>query len=243
MPKTHPALFMNGCDEYFRNQLTAFEVWLDFGRTANPARPPEQLPIVLQVVLSQAHRMRALMLLRRFLDLGPWAVNLALSVGVFPYVVKLLQDHTPELRQHIVGIWTRIMAFDPSCQIDIIEDKAHHHFISHLGTVLHVSPEQSIMAVFILAAVQRRHRAGQAACLKDGLHSLCISILQSHKFKKVPLMQRWIILCIAQLCWGFPEAQVLYDMLLPMCSLSLSVINTCRDTICMYPYRLRQCVT
>ena len=38
--------------------------------------PPEQLPIVLQVLLSQVHRLRALDLLGRFLDLGPWAVNL-----------------------------------------------------------------------------------------------------------------------------------------------------------------------
>ena len=48
-----------------------------------------QLPIVLQVLLSQAHRLRALDLLGRFLELGPWAVNLALSVGIFPYVLKL----------------------------------------------------------------------------------------------------------------------------------------------------------
>ena len=50
-----------------------------------------QLPIVLQVLLSQAHRVRALCLLARFLDMGSWAVNHALSVGIFPYVLKLLQ--------------------------------------------------------------------------------------------------------------------------------------------------------
>lgn len=32
--------------------------------------PPQQLPIVLQVLLSQAHRVRALVLLKQFLDLG-----------------------------------------------------------------------------------------------------------------------------------------------------------------------------
>ena len=37
--------------------------------------PPEQLPIVLQVLLSQVHRLRALELLGKFLDLGPWAVS------------------------------------------------------------------------------------------------------------------------------------------------------------------------
>ena len=32
--------------------------------------------IILQVLLSQVHRLRALDLLGRFLDLGPWAVSL-----------------------------------------------------------------------------------------------------------------------------------------------------------------------
>ncbi|KAG9350387.1 hypothetical protein JZ751_026746, partial [Albula glossodonta] len=50
------------------------------------------------VLLSQVHRLRALDLLGRFLDLGPWAVSLALSVGIFPYVLKLLQSSARELR-------------------------------------------------------------------------------------------------------------------------------------------------
>ncbi|GLD93241.1 hypothetical protein PINS_up001833 [Pythium insidiosum] len=66
---------------FFAEQLTAFEVWLQFGSASKP--PPQQLPMVLQVLLSQVHRLRALVLLKRFLDLGPWAVNLALSVGIF----------------------------------------------------------------------------------------------------------------------------------------------------------------
>ncbi|XP_040970580.1 peroxisome biogenesis protein 5-like isoform X1 [Gossypium hirsutum] len=63
-----------------------------------------------QVLLSQCHRFRALVLLGRFLDMGPWAVDLALSVGIFPYVLKLLQTTTPELRQILVFIWTKILA-------------------------------------------------------------------------------------------------------------------------------------
>jgi len=67
---------------FFAEELTAFEVWLEFcSNTNEPLRPPEQLPVVLQVLLSQAHRVRALVLLRRFLEQGDWAVNLALSVG------------------------------------------------------------------------------------------------------------------------------------------------------------------
>ena len=59
---------------FFTEQLTAFDVWLKYGDESRS--PPEQLPIVLQVLLSQVHRLRALELLGRFLDLGPWAVSL-----------------------------------------------------------------------------------------------------------------------------------------------------------------------
>lgn len=70
---------------FFSDQLTAFQVWLTFGKTIdanhNPDfNHPEQLPIVLQVLLSQVHRLKALELLGRFLDLGPWAVNMVISI-------------------------------------------------------------------------------------------------------------------------------------------------------------------
>lgn len=61
--------------QFFTEQLTAFQVWLKL--SSFPSRTPEQLPIVLQVLLSQVHRSRALDLLGSFLSLGPWAVNLA----------------------------------------------------------------------------------------------------------------------------------------------------------------------
>ncbi|EPY88236.1 raptor [Camelus ferus] len=72
----------------------------------HPARRPHT------VLLSQVHRLRALDLLGRFLDLGPWAVSLALSVGIFPYVLKLLQSSARELRPLLVFIWAKILAVD-----------------------------------------------------------------------------------------------------------------------------------
>lgn len=68
--------------------------------------------MVLQVLLSTMHRVRALEILGRFLALGPWAVNLILSVGIFPYMVKLLQTSAKELRPLLVFIWAKIMAVD-----------------------------------------------------------------------------------------------------------------------------------
>ncbi|PQQ12301.1 regulatory-associated protein of TOR 1 [Prunus yedoensis var. nudiflora] len=127
---------------FFTEQLTAFEVWLDHG--SEHKKPPEQLPIVLQVLLSQCHRFRALVLLGRFLDMGPWAVDLALSVGIFPYVLKLLQTMTPELRQILVFIWTKILALDKSCQVDLVKDGDIH----------------------ISSVIVDTHRRGQEACIE-----------------------------------------------------------------------------
>lgn len=43
-------------------------MWLKFGPINK--NPPDQLPIVLQVLLSQGQRIRALDLLAQFMDLG-----------------------------------------------------------------------------------------------------------------------------------------------------------------------------
>ncbi|KAG8222535.1 hypothetical protein J437_LFUL004571 [Ladona fulva] len=129
---------------FFEEQLTAFQVWLNLG--SERRNPPEQLPIVLQdfckilfveyltnnVLLSQVHRLRALELLGRFLDLGPWAVNLALSVGIFPYVLKLLQSSARELRPLLVFIWAKILAVDSTCQADLVRENGHKYFLSVL---------------------------------------------------------------------------------------------------------------
>lgn len=37
--------------------------------------------------------MRALVLLKQFVELGHWAVDAALLVGIFPYVLKLMTHH------------------------------------------------------------------------------------------------------------------------------------------------------
>ncbi len=68
---------------------------------------------VIQFLLSQAHRLQALELLGKFLDLGSWAVSLSLSVGIFPYVLKLLGSKLKELQPILVFIWAKILAVDP----------------------------------------------------------------------------------------------------------------------------------
>ncbi|KAF5737274.1 regulatory-associated protein of TOR 1 isoform X1 [Tripterygium wilfordii] len=194
---------------FFTEQLTAFEVWLDHGSELK--KPPEQLPIVLQVLLSQCHRFRALVLLGRFLDMGPWAVDLALSVGIFPYVLKLLQTTTPELRQILVFIWTKILALDKSCQVDLVKDGGHTYFIRFLDST-EAYPEQRAMAAFVLAVIVDGHRRGQEACIEAGLIHVCLKHLQSsipNDGQTEPLFLQWLCLCLGKLWEDFIKAQII----------------------------------
>ncbi|XP_011623063.1 regulatory-associated protein of TOR 2 isoform X1 [Amborella trichopoda] len=194
---------------FFTEQLTAFEVWLDHG--SERKKPPEQLPIVLQVLLSQSHRFRALVLLGRFLDMGPWAVDLALSVGIFPYVLKLLQTTALELRQILVFIWTKILALDKSCQVDLVKDGGHMYFIKFLDS-LDAYPEQRAMAAFVLAVIVDGHRRGQEACVQASLIHKCLRHLQLASppdTQTEPLLLQWLCLCLGKLTEDFPEAQAI----------------------------------
>ncbi|KAG1683862.1 hypothetical protein DVH05_012718 [Phytophthora capsici] len=201
---------------FFAEQLTAFEVWLQFGSSEKP--PPQQLPMVLQVLLSQVHRLRALVLLKKFLDLGPWAVNLALSVGIFPYVLKLLQSPASELRQVLVFIWAKILALDSSCQVDLVKDDGHSYFISHLAAGLHngggnqsaysatsslMPAEQKVMAAFIISVICNNYLPGQKSCLPQYLHKICINLLQDPDEE----VRKWVCLCLAKLWENFDDAK------------------------------------
>ncbi|PKA50577.1 Regulatory-associated protein of TOR 1 [Apostasia shenzhenica] len=187
-------------------QLTAFEVWLDHG--SEHKKPPEQLPIVLQVLLSQSHRFRALVLLGRFLDMGSWAVDLALSVGIFPYVLKLLQTTALELRQILVFIWTKILALD---KVDLVKDGGHSYFIKFLDS-MDAYAEQRAMAAFILAVIVDGHRRGQEACIQANLIHVCLRHLQlanPHEFQTEPLLLQWLCLCLGKLWEDYREAQLI----------------------------------
>jgi regulator-associated protein of mTOR len=199
---------------FFTEQLTAFEVWLEFG--ADGKKPPEQLPIVLQVLLSQQHRLRALVLLGKFLDLGPWAVNQGLSVGIFPYVLKLLQSPAVELREVLIFIWAKILAVDRSCRTDLVKENGQTYFISILNN--HSIPaSQRTQTAFILSVIcqndakQNDSRPGgpitpsqgQTVCLQAKLIQTCLSQLTDPD----PALRRWIVFCLAKLWENYEDAK------------------------------------
>jgi len=175
---------------FFEDQMTAFEVWLAMG--PQERSPPEQLPIVLQVLLSQAHRLRALKLLSRFLQMGPWAIDLALSVGIFPYVLKLLQSPSTELRQELVFIWGKILALDRSCEVDLVKDGGQVYFIEFLASAN--SPAVHLaMAGFVLSTVALD--APDKCLLNPTFVAACANRLE-HSDSRV---RRWSCLCLSRL--------------------------------------------
>ena len=191
---------------FFSEQLTAFEVYLSSGPTRD--RAPDQLPIVLQVLLSQVHRLRALILLSKFLDLGPWAVHLALSIGIFPYVVKLLQAASLELKPVMVFIWARIMAVDSTVQLDLLKDNGIHYFISIMNPRSDIpvgnASEHRAMCAFIVATFCKQYPPGQTVCLLPELFSACLLNMAE---PENPLLRQWSCLCLSNLWCDYADAK------------------------------------
>ncbi|KAK5091409.1 Target of rapamycin complex 1 subunit kog1 [Lithohypha guttulata] len=192
--------------DFFAQQLTAFEVYLNSGPTEE--RAPDQLPIVLQVLLSQVHRLRALILLSKFLDLGPWAVHLALSIGIFPYVVKLLQAASIELKPVMVFIWARIMAVDYTVQSDLMKDNGVQYFISIMSPNSDIpvgnASEHRAMCAFIIATFCKNYPHGQTVCLTSELMNSCIMNMAE---PENPLLRQWSCLCLSMLWHDYSEAK------------------------------------
>ncbi|CCM02264.1 uncharacterized protein FIBRA_04347 [Fibroporia radiculosa] len=167
-----------------------------------PRKPPDQLPIVLQVLLSQPHRLRALILLSQFVDLGPWAVDLVLAIGIFPYISRLLQAASPDLRPVLIFIWARIFAVNPSCQVDLYGNQGYKYFAnvlagrddsSHGG--IPNSSEHKAMCAFVLSAIARDYPHGQNACWREQVFDACYDALGDGDF----LLRQWSALCVAQI--------------------------------------------
>lgn len=191
---------------FFTEQIEIFDVWLRYN--VNSHRPPEQLPVVLQVLLSQQHRLKALELLGKFLDFGPWAVSAALSVGIFPYVLKLLTTQPKELRPLLTFIWAKILAVDKSCQTELIKDNGHSYFIQVLADNS-VDPTHKVYSVFVLSCLVDNYPTGQESAKQNSLIALCTYLITDKKSRdyKNPLLRQWCCICLG-LCWqNYPEAR------------------------------------
>eukprot|EP00127_Corallochytrium_limacisporum_P003377 Clim_evm5s149 gene=Clim_evmTU5s149 len=190
---------------FFEEQLTAFQTWLEAGGHVHS--PPMQLPVVLQILLSPVHRLRALQLLARFLDMGAWAVNQSLAVGIFPYVSRLLQSKQRELRPVLVFIWAKILVVDRSCVHDLVKDHGLDYFIDVLNTA-EDSTQTQMLAAFILSLVAGEadeHGNSRFDLRRFNLLPTCLNMLveivdrpKEELLEKAQLI-RWLCLFISTL--------------------------------------------
>ncbi|KAK0554758.1 Target of rapamycin complex 1 subunit kog1 [Tilletia horrida] len=190
---------------------------------------PVQLPIVLQVLLSQEHRVRALILFGQFFDLGPWAVDLCLTLGIFPYAVKLLQSPAADLKPVLIYIWARIMAVDPTCRTDLYRATGYFYFSSVLSPsgqgAVGVAPgapgyaaqpgypnmaaffmpnpsEHRAMCAFVLSVFCQNFPEGQQALLENtDAMDACLEHTDDDDF----LLRQWSVLCLAEM-WNENDA-------------------------------------
>ncbi|KAF8382617.1 daf-15 [Pristionchus pacificus] len=210
-------------NSFFIEQLRAFEVWLEYG--VDKKRPPQQLPVVLQVLLSQVYRVRALELLARFLDHGQWAVGYALSVGIFPYVLKLLQSNTRELKPSLAFIWAKILAVDPGCQAELFKENGeesrmgsmnqqsgrpkekkelrYFYFVKMLNDPL-TPPRQKVVPAFVLATLfHNNYRTAQEILTDQGYVNLCTELLVDPLTSSSRLFKLWILIGLGRLWADF----------------------------------------
>ena len=222
---------------FFTEQLKAFEQYLEHGGPNQ--EQPTQLPIVLQVLLSQAHRLRALILLSKFVDLGPWAVGLALTIGIFPYVVKLLQSPAVELKPIMIFIWARIMAVAPQdTHNELLRDNNFMYFINVLQPGLNfpvdkiTALEHKAMSAFVLTKFCQDYPQAQQVCLQAHLMDHCLEYL--HPFEDEMdnvLLRQWACLAISMLWKDHTEAKWVAIRCLAhhqLCSLALDPIPDVR---------------
>eukprot|EP00835_Amoeboradix_gromovi_P002107 NODE_112_length_19362_cov_0.399678.p2 type:complete len:1172 gc:universal NODE_112_length_19362_cov_0.399678:13353-9838(-) len=202
---------------FFSDQLTAFEIWLE-QRSKHVYKSPEQLPILLQVLLSQAHRSRALILLAKFLDLGAWAINEALSVGIFPYCLKLLQSPAPELRAILAFIWARLLSIESDFQNDIVKDGGYLYFFQGLSGSNNCNTEvqstefdslYTTNCAFVLSQFVINHAVGKDLCFKNGLVPLICRQFQYNMNSLDPEVissKEWLLYALSAICHEFQPA-------------------------------------
>eukprot|EP01060_Flectonema_neradi_P020749 TRINITY_DN2824_c0_g1_i3.p1 TRINITY_DN2824_c0_g1~~TRINITY_DN2824_c0_g1_i3.p1 ORF type:complete len:1258 (+),score=190.58 TRINITY_DN2824_c0_g1_i3:83-3775(+) len=219
---------------FFSEQLTAFEIWVEFGSSSQPA--PDQLPCIIQGLSSHQYRVRSLRLLARYLDLGSWAVIDALSCGVMPYVCRLLQQS--DLVFIMVVIWSKILLVDKTeatfsdlIKVQVPPAKVFLEVLSPPSSgngqddksapqeipSTHYSMEGTTilqckaMACFILSSLlDGCGLDAQITLWNSGLLHPCLAAMGQQPVEEggeaVPLLKAWAAMCFSKLIKNIPVA-------------------------------------
>ena len=184
---------------FFSDQLAAFELTLDL--LSSFSTPPLQLPIVLQLLLSPSHRRRALLLLARFLSRSTAAVQQVLDVGIFPYVLKLLEGGGGEVREVLCYVWVKLIASDSSVADELLSGGGWRYFLEGVmaaGTA--VSERQRSMCLYVLAQLLSHKLEAQSVVSSSQLCTALIGYFDSDN----AVLRKWSLLLLAKLLHGQP---------------------------------------
>ena len=194
----HAAKF--AAQPFFNEQLAAFELTLDL-LAATSAAPPLQLPIVLQLLLSPSHRRRALLLLARFLSRSAGAVQQVLDVGIFPYVLKLLEGGGGEVREVLCFVWVKLVGADSSALDELLSGGGWRYFLDGvMAAGVAVSERQRSMCLYLLAQLLQHKAEAQAAVSSPLLVAALLGYLDSDS----AALRKWALLLLAKLLHGQP---------------------------------------
>jgi regulator-associated protein of mTOR len=75
-----------------------------------------------------------------------------MQVGIYPYILKLLQSPAEDIKQTLITIWASIMGFDSSCRSELIREKAQLYFIQFLQNKS-APAAQRCMSAFVLSEI------------------------------------------------------------------------------------------
>jgi len=176
---------------FFKQQLKSFDVWLE--EEVEGSSGPIQLPVVLQLLLSQSHRLPALKLFSKFFDMGGFAVRSALQLDILPYMTKLLKNSAKLSNEenqrkgtYLVKIWAKMIAFDNSLKAEL-RQKAHcEYFMTYLknavtttsGLVVSIESTSVVLVLFLIAVIGDDHPTSQRTFYEKGAFIIIPELLR-----------------------------------------------------------------
>uniref|UniRef100_A0AC35TRU8 Raptor_N domain-containing protein n=1 Tax=Rhabditophanes sp. KR3021 TaxID=114890 RepID=A0AC35TRU8_9BILA len=182
---------------FFMEQLDAFKVWLK--HNDRTSFQPQQLPVILQVLLSQAHRVSALELMARFLDLGEKAVKSAIDVGCFPYVLKLLQCFNAEIRTWLTFIWAKILAVFPAHKEDLLKEKRYTYFTNILQDQEMDINFKMVPAFVISTLILNEDSRAQKILTDNNYVSICLELFADPGINNAKMLILWLLVGLGRL--------------------------------------------
>eukprot|EP00930_Biecheleria_cincta_P039675 TRINITY_DN27254_c0_g1_i1.p1 TRINITY_DN27254_c0_g1~~TRINITY_DN27254_c0_g1_i1.p1 ORF type:complete len:1546 (-),score=201.99 TRINITY_DN27254_c0_g1_i1:159-4796(-) len=211
-PSVQSAVKMGPC-EFFEEQMAAFAVWLRFFQSPDPSMDVEQviapaeLPVMLQALLHPSCRCRvqALHLLASFVDLGSWAAQLTMLMGIRPYLSKLLAlDDSGVEQLEVAGlavtVWTKILVADGGQEG--LPGKDTYKVFMRVALSQSLSDYHRGLAYACLAVACKGRPAIQQGLFASRVLDLVVDVL-SGKSRQPQRIFRWMaaLLC-AEVCNG-----------------------------------------